>query len=70
MKYPVRTFTGRRSGLQKIYKGLYKTVDEQNAEAQSSLEESFKGLANELNKRLLESPKISITEEGIRSIVR
>ncbi|MCA4774659.1 hypothetical protein IHO40_00455 [Wolbachia endosymbiont of Mansonella ozzardi] len=29
MRYPVRTFTGRRSGLQRIYKGFHKTVDEQ-----------------------------------------
>lgn len=109
MRYPVRTFTGRRSELQKIYKELHKTIDEQaevsqivvigglggigkselarkyayeyrkdydgsviwiNAETQGSLEESFKGLAEELNKRLLEGSKISITEEGIKSIVR
>ncbi|MDR3131797.1 MAG: ankyrin repeat domain-containing protein [Rickettsiales bacterium] len=108
MRYPVRTFTGRRSELQKIYKELHKTIDEQaevsqivvigglggigkselarkyayeyrkdydgniiwiNAETQGSLEESFKGLAEELNKRLLESPKISITEKESKFIV-
>ncbi|WP_265027038.1 hypothetical protein [Wolbachia endosymbiont (group A) of Bombylius major] len=29
MKYPVKTFTGRRSELQKIYKELHKTTNEQ-----------------------------------------
>ncbi|WP_341810878.1 MULTISPECIES: ankyrin repeat domain-containing protein [unclassified Wolbachia] len=115
MRYPVKTFTGRRSELQKIYKELHKTTNEQaevsqivvisgpdgvgknglaieyaykrkedydgnlvriNAETPKDLEESFKGLAKKLNKRLPEGSKISITEEdteqekGIRSVIK
>ncbi|WP_265037767.1 NB-ARC domain-containing protein [Wolbachia endosymbiont (group A) of Hylaeus communis] len=109
MKYPVKTFTGRRSELQKIYKELHKTTNEQaevsqivvisglggigkselarkyayeyrkdydgnviwiNAETQKDLEGSFRGLAEELKKRLTEGSKISITEEGIKSTIK
>lgn len=109
MRYPVKTFTGRRSELQKIYKELHKTTNEQaevsqivvisglggigkselarkyayeyrkdydgnviwiNAETQKDLEGSFRGLAEELKKRLTEGSKISITEEGIKSTIK